>query len=347
MRYRADLDGLRGIAILLVIASHFGVPFMPAGGWVGVEVFFVLSGFLITGVLVAELERTGGIRLGVFYVRRFRRLAPALLVMVATVAAADALVTHGHKEIPALAAATYWSNWLRIAGVDLETLHHTWSLGVEEQFYLVWPVLLGIAWLLRGRRGALRLAVAIAAAALVWRVGLWLSTGDLVRTFEGTDVRADALMAGAALALVGARARTFPRGTMAAGLGVLLLVSTLRPGVTDGTLMQVVGMPAVIAVTLLLIVARSAALGWRPLAAVGRLSYSLYLWHYPVMYAASGLFGETPWWTIPLSVALAGLSYRFVEQPFRVRASVAAAPAGREVLSGSPATSGAEARARA
>ncbi|HET7932175.1 MAG TPA: acyltransferase, partial [Rhodanobacteraceae bacterium] len=164
--YRADLEGLRGIAILLVVAVHTGVPWL-GGGYVGVDVFFVLSGFLITGLIVREKRTTGTLRFADFYVRRLRRLLPALFLMLVVVCACAMLilVPEGQRQQFTLAtAASVWSSNIYLGvkqfdyfvqGTGANWFLHTWSLGVEEQFYLVWPALL--VWLLgRGSTGRLK-----------------------------------------------------------------------------------------------------------------------------------------------------------------------------------------------
>ena len=166
--YRADLEGLRAMAILLVVAAHAGIPGL-AGGFIGVDVFFVLSGFLITGLLTQEVATTGHIRFIDFYVRRLRRLLPALLVMVLAVVALTFLLLSPQEQrdqLPAAAMSTVWASNIHFAlarldyfspGTETNLFLHTWSLAVEEQFYLVWPALL--AWLLgrNNTQGAVRL----------------------------------------------------------------------------------------------------------------------------------------------------------------------------------------------
>jgi peptidoglycan/LPS O-acetylase OafA/YrhL len=345
--YRPELDGLRGIAIALVVFTHLYLPGTDAFGWIGVEIFFVLSGFLITSILVAEHDATGGIDLREFYVRRIRRLAPALLVLIAIVTAFQIGVAHEEGLKKAGWVLAYMANWQLAGGGYLAGLAHTWSLAIEEQFYLLWPVALVVALRVGGRRAAFGLAVATAAASLAWRVGLFLWTGDQHRAYFGTDTRLDALMVGCALALLAPLApRWAPQGrTLAAAIAVIGAMCVVP--VWDHTaFMLSVGLGAVIVATGTLLFAQGGPLTFGPLVGLGKLSYSLYLWHYPVMYGAKQLFGgSVPLWTIPLALALAWLSYRFVERPFRVRAAAVTSTAGTRARTAA-APGAARARAR-
>lgn len=199
--HRPALDGLRGVAILLVLIGHSGPVVLQPVAWVGVTVFFGLSGFLITALLLEERATKGRIRLGAFWVRRARRLLPALLVMVAVT---GALLVGSGVSVEPLPVFGYYANWSQAAGDNLGIWRHTWSLAIEEQFYLVWPLLLS---LLPTKR-----AVTIACA-----VGIAVSLGlsatlhaDFDRVYYGTDTRAWALLAGCLIAarLVGSARQT-------------------------------------------------------------------------------------------------------------------------------------------
>ncbi|TDC48452.1 acyltransferase, partial [Jiangella ureilytica] len=220
-RFRPDVEGLRAVAVLLVLAYHAGVP-LASGGFVGVDVFFVISGFLITGLILREIDTTGRLRLGRFYARRIRRLLPATAVVLAATAAL-ALLLLPPLRWPAIAgdiaaSATYVVNW-RLASESVDYLaaedapspvQHFWSLAVEEQFYLLWPVLIiGLLWWHRRRRGrpSLRrtllagLAI-VAVPSFVWSLHLTASSPGAAYFVSTT--RAWELAAGAALA-IGAR----------------------------------------------------------------------------------------------------------------------------------------------
>ena len=216
------LDGLRGVAVAAVLLYHGGVSWAH-GGFLGVEVFFVLSGFLITSLLLAEWTRRTTIGLGAFWARRARRLLPALFCLVAVIGLYYA-VAGSAQAIPGLkgdgiSALTYWSNWHQIAAGSsyfaatgpVSPLEHTWSLAIEEQFYVVWPILvLGVLWLAgrSGNRSSRRpllvlfgVTVAGAVASVVDTAVLFDGGRNLDRVYYGTDTRASGLLIGAALAI--------------------------------------------------------------------------------------------------------------------------------------------------
>lgn len=220
--YVPALDGLRAVAVLVVLISHAWGKVLP-GGWVGVEVFFVLSGYLITSILLAERDRTGRFCFGRFYRRRALRLLPALgaaLVLAITLAAVTPLAATTNHQ--ALATAVNVGNWRLASGADGGLLGHTWSLSIEEQFYLAWPILLFVLLRLGGRRLALGAALA--------GVGLILAERFVVdgsAAYFRTDTHGDGLLLGCAIALAaaeGAFARVSARVVAAwAAIGALLI----------------------------------------------------------------------------------------------------------------------------
>jgi peptidoglycan/LPS O-acetylase OafA/YrhL len=238
--YRAHLDGVRALAVLMVVAFHLGYEWIP-GGFVGVDVFFVLSGYLITGILLTEADRTGGIALGRFYGRRARRLLPAsIAVLLAVMAMGSWLFDAVQRDAlgrDALWSALYAANW-RFATVggdyfapgDVPSpLVHYWSLAVEEQFYLVWPAVFGLAIrVLKGRAALLGAVVAVGAASALAS----LATVGTPLSYYGTHTRAYQLLAGAALAVAANRwARLDRRHRPDRGLGpVLVLVAVSALG---------------------------------------------------------------------------------------------------------------------
>jgi peptidoglycan/LPS O-acetylase OafA/YrhL len=349
LSYRPDIDGLRAIAVAIVVAFHAGVPGF-GGGFIGVDVFFVISGFLITGLLVEELRETGSISLSRFYARRVRRLLPALaLVLVATILLGSVLLLGVAGEQQALAksalAATlsvsniwFWSvsNYFSVQA-DLVPLMHTWSLSVEEQYYIVWPTML-IALMLVARKSwqvftRLLLAVLLLVAIATFAWSLRTTTSDPPSAFFLMPMRAWELALGGALVLAApaiARWPTFIR-TVLFVVGVVLIgVATLRldtevayPG--TAALLPTLG-------TVALIAAGCGAgfapvQGWlssRGMVAIGQLSYSWYLWHWPLLALARvndlGARDLSRDVTIALvSLGLAWLTYRFVEHPIRTR----------------------------
>ena len=346
------LDGVRAIAVALVLLFHL-TPGVAIGGFVGVDVFFVVSGYLITALLLREVDATGRIRLLDFWRRRARRLLPALGVLLAVCSAValavggDVLVGIGRQL---LGAVTFSGNWLAI-GPDSDyfassappLFRNLWSLAVEEQFYLLWPLLVLLLARLRMPRGArlalfLALAVASAAAmALLW------TPGSSSRVYYGTDTHAFGLALGGALAVLSqrwpARALEWPRAARAAlgAAGVVALGGILAGGVLlpDGSPAAFLGgLPAVAVLSAVVIAALlvpgsplGRALSTPPLGWIGRRSYGIYLWHWPVYVL---LAGALPGWlgttggegalgglALALSVGAAAISYRWIEQPVR------------------------------
>ena len=342
--YWPSLDGVRGVAIAAVIAFHLG---FLGGGWLGVDLFFVLSGFLITSLLVAERDRHGGISLTAFWARRAKRLAPALLVMLAGLAlyawAGGSAVVPAQLRTPALSTLFYAANWQQIANGHayfshfqaVSPLQHTWSLSIEEQYYLVWPLLvLAVSQVARRRLTPVLGAVAafLALASATW-MGIAAHVLGANRAYLGTDARAWELLVGGlgALALHRApplRRRGAWRGATLVGAAVVavgIAAASGPPGwIWDGGLVAIaLGALAVITGSVRDPegpVAR--VLSWRPLAWLGRISYSLYLWHWPVIVVLNAqTIGErgAPLLVLRLvaMVSAAAVSYYVVERPLR------------------------------
>jgi peptidoglycan/LPS O-acetylase OafA/YrhL len=351
------LDGLRTLAVALVLVYHVRPDLLP-GGSVAVDVFFTISGFVITRLLLAEYARTGGIGLRGFYRRRWLRLVPALLAVCAvcvTLSLTTSLWAFDGAWAAAALAALFVVNVVRAgeAGPYSDVtgpLAHSWSLGVEEQFYLLWPPVL-VFLLRRFRARTVLLCTAVLCALpVLWRCVLW-NPDAAHRIYNGTDTRADQLLAGALVAVLLARLRTDdPRldvlrgwaGRLAWPALALLLLAAWRVPVTrdEGAWTAVwytVGFLAVAAVSATLVAGLelrpdtrlSRLLSLTPLAWVGRnLSYGMYLWHYPVvrLLASLGVAEEGRLSaTVVLTTALALLSYAVIEAPLlrrgrRVRA---------------------------
>ena len=339
-RFRSDLEGLRAVAVLLVLLYHAEIPGF-GGGFVGVDVFFVLSGFLITGLIVRELAETGTVSLPAFYARRARRLLPAaLLVIVVTVVVSVWLLPP--LRIPDIAgdgasAALYVSN-IRFAVQSTDYLQstaapspllHYWSLGVEEQFYLLWPALLLIV---AGRRagGVRRIAFAIvvvAAASLVLSIVL---TGIAAPwAFFSLPTRAWELALGAiiAVSLTPLSRLTERQGAAACAIGIgLIVVSALVIGPTTpfpglAALLPTVGTALVIAAGVRPgLTAPGRLLSQPPFRFLGRISYSLYLWHWPILVVPAAALETGLAWPARVALALlsipvAAASQRWVEEP--------------------------------
>ena len=355
--YRADIDGLRAIAIVSVVAFHVGVPGMT-GGFTGVDIFFVISGYLITGLLLRELAESGRIDLVAFYARRVRRLLPALatmlvVILIATVVLLPRLGQQQGVARSALAAMGFVANHyfqLTTGGYfddasELQPLLHLWSLSVEEQFYLAWPLVLAMLWRFGFRAGwvgahrARPFAVMLAAVTAGFALSLWMSRVAPSMAFFLTPARAWELGAGALLALVPPMTIRPAVGTALSCVGVaamgagftLITRAAPYPGVV--ALAPVLGCVFVIAGGSLApagIVAR--ALGARGPVMLGRLAYGWYLWHWPMLALARWLRLGDPAAVQDALVAiaalgLAALSYRFVERRFhRPSAPVTASP---------------------
>lgn len=346
----AALDGLRGVAVAAVVAYHVRPDLVP-GGYLGVDVFFVLSGYLITSLLLAEHERSGRIDLGAFVRRRARRLLPALFVVVAATVVWGAIVLEG-AELARLrdqvwSTCAYLTNWQLVAAgesyfgafVVPSPLRHAWSLAVEEQFYLVWPLTV-VAVARRGRRAVGIVAVA-GAVASAFALAVSFDAVDPSRAYFGTDSRILEPLIGAALAAaapltrvahpdrIGALRLPVARrlaGAVVAGMGLALAAAFLAADDRAAAYYRG-GAAALAVVTGLLVVALAAGLpgagvlSWRPLVAVGTISYGIYLWHWPVLVAVR--HGERdPGMVVSLgavgvSVALAAASYHLLERPIR------------------------------
>lgn len=350
-RYITGLDGIRAIAVIMVLSYHLKLSLFKSG-FLGVTVFFVLSGYLITGILISEVEEEGTIDLKNFWLRRIRRLVPAVMSMAVVIIFVSAVVnrvifTKGCKDF--LASVLGFNNWWQIfnkvsyfeaAGVP-SPFTHCWSLAIETQFYLIYPlILLGIYKLAKSRgegrakRGLLFAGVTLLLAliSVILMIVLFDPQQDASRVYYGTDTRAFSLLFGALLAILW-EYRMVPRRLSASVNMVLgsvsfaaLLVMTIaingssnfwyRGGQFVGTILTVLMVYAVSGrKTWLSRLLSNPVLKW-----IGDRSYSIYLWHYPIILLISkGI--KASWWItlieIVLSVVLADLSYRFIETPIR------------------------------
>jgi peptidoglycan/LPS O-acetylase OafA/YrhL len=282
--YRPELDGLRGLAIALVLTSHILLEERGSFALVGVSVFFTLSGYLITGILWRERRATGRLDLRRFYARRVRRLGPALIVLVAFVAATGVADVWGRQQwaTSALALVTYTTNWLVPLGQVAFPFGHVWTLAIEEQFYLLWPLVLAIV----PARGM----VVVFITALVIGTASRSLPGQL--SYFATTSYVDVIGLGCAAAIWDRRLG--PR------VDVLALPTIAIAVVVGSPLLAAIG-------TMTMCQSRSQVL--TPLAAIGRRAYSLYLWDWP-MTMLYGSIGVVP------AMACAELSYRYVERRF-------------------------------
>ncbi len=346
--YRPGLDGVRALAVAGVVLYHAGVSWIP-GGFLGVNVFFVLSGYLITSMLLVERAGSGRIDLSRFWSGRARRLLPALglvvlfsLIAASTIARDDLARTRGD----ALASVVFVTNWHEIIASHSyfnafgrpSLLQPLWSLAVEEQFYLIWPLLLvgGLKWLGRRRMFALTALGALASTGLMW--ALYDPNQDPSRVYYGTDTRSSTLLVGALLAFAWPATRMRAQASGRArnvldGIGLTALAGILaafwrvpdyEPWLYRGGFLLV----AICAGLLVAVASHPAArlgaiLGWRPLRWVGVRSYGIYLWHWPIMELTRPRV-DVPWHgpllviaQIGATLAIAAASYRYVEHPVR------------------------------
>ena len=341
-RFRADIQGLRGIAVLLVVLFHADVPGFK-GGFVGVDIFFVLSGYLITGNLLREVEANGRINFREFYARRIRRLLPASFLVLLTTLVVVA-IWFPPLLLPG-AAVDISSAGLYLANIDFairatdyfaasiipSPVLHFWSLGVEEQFYLCWPLLIALAT--RGRKNTARRIFTLSVLVFISSLAFaqWLLPRDQPWAFFSLPTRAWELILGALLASSSKWIAKLPRVTaaLAAMVGLYLVIFS---GITQNNPLKFPGVTALTPTlgAFLLIAAGSISeitlpsklLTFKPLQLMGRISYSLYLWHWPVLVIPQVIAGNHLALSKRLllalvSIVLALLTERFVERPFR------------------------------
>jgi peptidoglycan/LPS O-acetylase OafA/YrhL len=334
----AALDGIRGLAVAAVVVNH-ARPSALAGGWLGVDVFFVLSGFLITSLLLREHAASGRIDLGHFYSRRARRLLPALFVLLAAVVAVARVApdTAGFDTVrgDGLAALAYVANWHFIAaGTSYfgafapSPLRHLWSLAIEEQFYLVWPVLL-ILLLRRGRARTVTLVAGSLAIASAIAMALRFDGGTgISRAYFGTDTHAHGLLVGcacAALLASGWRVRVPRVVAVIAAIGVAAAMFELQGTASFAYRGAIFGVAILTAIVVAAVASGHAGpLAWvlerRPLVGLGRISYGVYLWHWPVLLVLTASRMHVTGWPlvgeqVAVTLGLSLLSYALLERP--------------------------------
>ncbi len=328
--YRPGLDGLRGLAILLVMGSH-SLLFMK-GGFLGVDIFFVLSGFLITAILIEEKDSRGGVSLKRFYARRVLRLFPALLVMVLAASAISLYVGYTANTVllDGFFAVAYISNWARALRLsNMDYLGHTWSLAIEEQFYILWPVTLLLILRLKSRSRMLALTCAIIIALASYRAYRTITGADVFVVYNHLEARLDTILAGCALALALGRGGPFvgKRGADILGaVSMAVLAGAVYYFRWRDPLTYVAALPLV-ALSSVGIILNLIGGGFlsrlfenRFLIYTGRISYGLYLWHYPVFRYLRAAYHMNAKLIFVLggiiAYCLAVISFTVVERPF-------------------------------
>ncbi len=347
--YQPPLDGIRAVAVAAVFAYHLDAGWAE-GGYLGVDAFFVLSGFLITSLLLSEFARNCTISLTAFWARRARRLLPALFLMLVAVGVYAAFLAESTQleslRADMFATLFYGANWRFIGSgqsyfalfTDASPLRHAWSLAIEEQFYLVWPlVTVGCLRLARGRHGLLAAVCAAGTAASMLTMTRLYDADDPSRAYYGTDGRAQLLLIGALLAIVLAhwtpqRVAATTSVHVVGAIGAAYVVwSFATVGDTDAWMYR--GGYALFAVAVALLITSvvqpdrtplRVGLSLAPVVWLGRISYGVYLWHWPVIVVASpartGLDGASlTLLRVGATLALAALSFYLVELPIRER----------------------------
>ncbi len=330
-----ELDGLRGLAILSVIIHHQLTPFSLHGGFLGVDLFFVLSGFLITSLLLGEYRKTATISLKNFYMRRLLRLGPAL----ATYLCASLLVTWHtrlidlNRQLKLVAYALFYATNWRMAFRWDETLDPTaiiWSLSIEEQFYLIWPLILFTCLAFKLKHRYIVAGLIVVTFAIAINRYLLLAAGtDLTRLYYGSDTRADALLLGCLFAFlhVAAPAWRLKNWLKAAGVACAIGGAALIATADFSDLFLYRGGFTVFALLSVVVIFSSAnspvrilsiLFSWLPLRWLGEISYGLYLWHWLVVRNATFHFlGRwEPWAKLGLALGIAATSYYLIERPF-------------------------------
>ena len=326
------LDGLRAYAVLVVVLFHCDVPGFT-GGWIGVDVFFGLSGFLITGILANELDRTGTVSLRDFWRRRMRRLVPALVVLMLFCIVLALTVDLEMRTSGVWGAVTYTTNWVHIlvpgngywdAFAAPDPLEHLWSLAIEEQFYVIWPIVVLVVGRGLGRSGLARVAVGLATLSLALQLGGVASGWSIDRLYQGTDTRAFPFLLGSALALVGIPevSRRVSATVSVSAVAVLAAATIWLDGSERSIFLGPLQLVSLAGVAFVAVAAHSSSrlLVHDAPRAIGRWSYGIYLVHWPLVLVVPEDLPVLLRATIVTvaSTAFAAASHHLVEHPIRV-----------------------------
>lgn len=333
LKYRPDIDGLRALAVIPVILFHAGLTLF-GGGYLGVDVFFVISGYLITSIIIKEKQKNA-FTLSSFYSRRAKRILPVLLVVIifTTIAAWNILPP---KELDyfaqsVIATLTFSSNilfWLQSGYFDtateLKPLLHTWSLAVEEQYYIVFPLIILTLWNF-GRKSIVAFTFFLVAASMAF--SFWFASVDQIGSFYLLPARAWEILAGAMVALVGIHTTNRRTSQLASALGIVLILAPMIIYSSDTAQLPLYALPTVIGTVLVIQFTKAESITYRlltlrPLIWVGLISYSAYLWHQPLLAFAKFRYShELPVHIIALAItatlALSVASYKLIENPTR------------------------------
>ena len=334
-----ELTALRAVAVGVVLLNHALPKYFP-GGFIGVDIFFVLSGWLITTILLREFERDNTINVGHFYRRRVLRLLPALgamlvayvlLVLVRSAVKPDEAFVKEHL-MAALSASLYVTNWTRAFEIAPGYLEHTWSLGIEEQFYILWPLTLIVVLRCFDRAFAWKFVLALILIVTAWRTSLVLGNASVYRIYHGLDTRIDTLLSGCLLALVPLTQthRCFVARLLLCPILILALITLTLEWTSPFHFLF--GLPISALCSAWLIVAALAgkpdelfrrALRWSPLIYLGQISYGIYLWHFPITIVVAGKVGHQSFGdlktfliTAVATLLIASCSYYLIELPF-------------------------------
>lgn len=324
MNRNISLDGLRAVAAIMVVAFHTRISFMSKGH-IGVDIFFVLSGFLITGLLLHEYEKTKTVNFWRFEWRRIKRLYPAMIVMLLTVwLLSPYFFSKYDRYLEFVLSASYLANWARIFSSQPIVTQHTWSLAVEVQFYLIWPIIL-IGFKVIFNKRLIYALLVLFVLLVLWRA--WLQYSGLNmrgRIYSSLDGRATSLVAGSIIAVFPWRPSVKMAnviGPLASGILILYAANVIfiknRYAYFPALTVELTSVALIMCLT----VSKSHVskiLSLKPLPLIGLWSYSLYLWHYPIARLARASFPpmEAFLITLFLSLILAALSYYLIELPF-------------------------------